>query len=149
MTNPLLEVKIRDLMTAEVTVIEQDAKVDMALDLMREQNIRFLPVTGRMNKVVGLLTIDEAMAAMPHGVSHFDASAETEELIPEVRTVMNAQLHTVAPDNLAARAALLMLQFKVNALPVMDEDKLVGIITKNDIFRYLTKDLPPLQSDWV
>lgn len=148
MANPLLDVLIRDLMTAEVTVIDQGAKLDMALDLMREQNIRRLPVTGRLGKVVGILTIDEARTAMPPGVSHFDAGAEAERLIPEVRSVMNAQLHTVTPDQTAARAAQLMLQFKVGALPVVDGDELVGIITESDIFRFLTRDLPPLQSDW-
>ena len=149
MANPLMDVKIRDLMTADVIAIDQSSKVDMALDLMREKNIRRLPVVGRLGKVVGILTVEEARRAMPAGVSHFDSDAESERLIPEIRTVMNAQLHTVTPDQPAARAAQFMLQFKVGALPVVEEDALVGIITESDIFRFLTRDLPPLEEDWA
>ena len=148
MANPLLDVKIRDLMTTDVTVIDQGAKLDIAFEQMRERNIRRLPVMGRGGKVVGILTIDEVRAAMPQGFRPADDGGETEQPIPEVRSVMNAQLHTVAPDQPVARAALLMLQFKVGALPVLDDAALVGIITESDIFRFFTRDLPPLQSDW-
>ncbi len=149
MANPLQDVTIGELMTADVVAIDQAIKVDMALDLMREKNIRRLPVLGRLGKVVGILTVDEARAAMPEGISHYDASAEEERLIPEVRSVMNGQVHTVTPDQPASRAAQFMLQFKVGALPVLEEDKLVGIITESDIFRFLTRDLAPLQEDWA
>ena len=114
----------------------------------RFPNIRRLPVVGRLGRVVGILTIDDARRAMPTGVSHLDADAEGERQIPEIRSVMNAQLHTVSPEQPAGRAAQLMLQFKVGALPVVEEDALVGIITESDIFRFLTRDLPPLDEDW-
>ena len=148
MANPLMGVKISDLMTKDVVAIDQSTKVDLALELMSEKNIRRLPVVGRLGRVVGILTIDDARRAMPTGVSHLDADAEGERQIPEIRSVMNAQLHTVSPEQPAGRAAQLMLQFKVGALPVVEEDALVGIITESDIFRFLTRDLPPLDEDW-
>lgn len=148
MANPLMGVKISDLMTKDVVAIDQSTKVDLALELMSEKNIRRLPVVGRLGRVVGILTIDDARRAMPTGVSHLDSGAEGERQIPEIRSVMNAQLHTVSPEQPAGRAAQLMLQFKVGALPVVEEDALVGIITESDIFRFLTRDLPPLDEDW-
>ena len=135
---------VRDLMTAPVHTLDLDTKADVAIQAMMEKSCRRMPVLDRRGKLAGLITLETARRAMPKGVSYLD-SGEGEAQIPEVRQIMVHRLVTIGPDETLARAAQLMLARKFGALPVLDENRiLIGILTESDIFRYLSKDLPPL-----
>ena len=135
---------VSELMTSPVHTLELDTKVDVAIQAMMENSCRRMPVLDRRGKLAGLVTLETARRAMPKGVSYLD-SGEGEAEIPRVRQIMVHRLVTIGPNDSLARAAQLMMAHKFGALPVLDEDRqLVGILTESDIFRYLSKDLPPL-----
>jgi len=53
--------------------------------------------------------------------------------------IMNRHEITVGPDDLVEKAAIMMLQEDIRSLPVMENDKIVGIITENEILKKLIK----------
>ena len=128
-------IQVRELMTEEVFSIDPELKVDVAIRLMRENNIRRLPVISKTARLVGMLTLDQAVNAMPRK-SKDPFAPILDEDPPIIREVMTDYVYTVGPDDNIARAATIMLNHKIGGVPVVEEKKVVGIITESDIFRF-------------
>ena len=93
--------------------------------------------TGRL---IGIITESEALVSMPKGATVLGMSSPYDE-IPDVEDVMTTDVRTVSPTDTIARAAQIMYERKVGALPVMEDKKVVGILTESDIFKYVAKQL--------
>ena len=100
---------------------------------MKTKRINRLPVVSN-GKLVGLVTDGDLRAAMPSPVTTL-SKFEMNELLSKISIIDVAvkKVITCTPDTLIEDAALLMREHKVGALPVMEGDKVVGIITHNDI----------------
>ena len=147
MSTPLQDTRVRDVMTPRPSSIYIDAGLDVAIETMRTKDIRRLPVLGRADQLKGMITLEDARRNMPRGVPHSNAGEEAEAKIPAVRKAMSRGLVTVGAADSLGKAAQLMVHHKIGALPVMDKGEMIGIITESDIFKYLARDLPGLQSD--
>jgi len=124
---------VREIMTQEVLSIAPDLKVDVAIETMRANSIRRLPILSSTGRVIGIITLEDARVAMPkHG--NFMESADE---VPLARDVMTDYVYTIGPDAKVGRAAQMMVNHKVGALPVVEDHKLLGIVTESDLFRYL------------
>jgi acetoin utilization protein AcuB len=130
---------IREVMTKSVITIEPGLKVDVALETMRANGIRRLPVVGRTGRLAGILTIDEATRAMPEGVTFAGAGDTLTGGIPDIRDVMTRDVKTLGPDALVAQAAQLMVEHKIGAVPVVEDHVVVGIVTESDLFRHIAR----------
>jgi acetoin utilization protein AcuB len=128
--------KVRDIMTTDVRTIGDKMTVAVALEEMRANGIRRLPVVSNADRLIGIITEADAAQAMPRGATFYGTTPAGEE-IPAVRDVMTHNVETVTPDDTLARAAQIMVSHKVGAVPVMEGEDLVGILTESDIFRYL------------
>jgi CBS domain-containing protein len=100
--------------------IAPDAKLDEARDLMARHRIRHLPVV-EQGKLVGMLSSGDLGA-------HVGQLART-----KVNAAMTTEATTVAPSVGAATAARLMLERKVRALPVVDGEQVIGVISTSDV----------------
>jgi CBS domain-containing protein len=136
----LRQTTVRAVMTGEVYTVTPDVKVDVALEAMRANQIRRLPVVSSTGRVIGIITRAEAEAAMPGEVTFLGAEGEAAE-VPTVRDVMTDSVFSVGPDDSVARAAQLLMANKIGALPVLDGHELVGILTESDIFRFVVSEL--------
>lgn len=131
---------VRMWMTSEVLSIDPSAPLGRAARLMAEHDIRRLPVVepaphGR-GRLVGIVTHGDVLHAAPADVNPFSASgpdAISRELT--VAHVMHAPVVTTHPDSPIEQAAELMRTRKIGALPVVEHDHLVGLITESDILR--------------
>lgn len=148
MSNPMLDTKVRDLVSRRPISIVQDVKIDVAIELMTQENIRRLPVLGRTDQLVGMVTLEDARRAMPQDVPFYNAG-EDQSKIPEVRKAMSQGVITIAPDAPVALAAQLMVHHGIGALPLVDNGDLVGIITESDIFKFVARGLPPQQPEFA
>ena len=128
----MAQLTVQDVMTRNPVSIAPDLKVDIGLQLMRERGIRRLPVVSSADRLIGIITLDDAAQAMPRGSTFF--SEGPLEDIPTVRDVMTHDVQTVRPDDPVVRAARIMLTHKIGALPVVAEYQLVGIVTESDLF---------------
>lgn len=136
---------VREIMTDEVITITQNLKCDVAIELMRSNDIRRLPVVGTGGRVIGIITLNQAELAMPKG-SSFWGTGEAEE-VPSVKDAMTDFVYTIKPDQSVGRAAQMMANHKIGALPVVQDGELVGIVTESDLFRFLAEQMPPGAED--
>lgn len=137
-------VKVRDWMTKNVITTRRNTSISSAHQVMRENNIRRLPVVEN-GKLVGLISIGDVREARPSDattLSIWELNYLWAQLV--VDKVMTVNVYTVTPDTPVLDAAELMLEHKISGLPVLDADeKVVGILTESDIFRMLVRSRTP------
>ena len=130
---------VKDWMTADVLTITPETTLTDAAALMRQKNIRRLPIVDSDGKLVGIISQTDVMAAKPSDATTLDIW-EINYLLSrlKVEKVMTPQPYTVRPNSTLKDAAQLMYEHKIGGIPVVDEHNVVvGIITESDIFRVL------------
>ncbi|MDR5694200.1 MAG: CBS domain-containing protein [Armatimonadota bacterium] len=125
---------VKEWMTTEVITVDSRTPLYDALRLMEKKRIRRLPVVDR-GKLVGIVTWTDLMRAQPSPATSL-AVWEIPYLLSkaQVADVMTRNPITISPDMPLEEAALLMREKKIGGLPVMEGERLVGIITESDIF---------------
>lgn len=129
---------VRKWMSKNPIVIEENASLSEAINLLKQHKIRRLPVL-KKEELVGIISDRDLKEASPSKVTSLDIW-ELHYLMSKikVRTVMTRNPITVSPDTTLERAAILMFDNKIGGLPVIDRDrKLVGILTEQDVFKAL------------
>ncbi len=112
-------------MSSPAVTVRADADFQSALALMQERRLRRLPVVDAAGAVTGMVAErDLLVAAMRFLQSRVD-----------VADIMQKDVVTVAPATPIQDAARLMLEHHIGGLPVVDDGRLVGVITETDIFR--------------
>jgi acetoin utilization protein AcuB len=116
--------------------ISPEESLSDAHKYMRDQKIRHLPVVKSDDKMIGLIAEDDLLKAEPSSATSLSVW-EIHYLLMEVKvkTVMVKNIITTTEDTPIEEAAHLMLDHKIGCLPVIRDDKLLGIITESDIFR--------------
>lgn len=136
--------KVSEWMTSNVLTTRRNTSISSAHQVMRENNIRRLPVVEN-NKLVGIITIGDVREASPSDattLSIWELNYLWAQLT--VEKVMSRNVYAVKPDTLMLDAAEIMLEHKVSGLPVLNEhNELIGIITESDIFRMLIRSREP------
>lgn len=123
-----------------VTLAESDT-LDLADDIMRLGRIRHLPITAG-DEVVGVLSQRDLFRAAISCMLQLGRSAEQQFLAKvQVRSVMTTAPITVRPGASIQTAVRLMLEQKIGCLPVVEEGRLVGLVSESDCLRYLDHTL--------
>lgn len=136
--------QVRDWMTPNPISIDPQTTLPEAHRLMKECHIRRLPVVDN-GKVVGILTLGDIREASPSNatsLSIFELNYLLAKLT--VEKIMTRDPILIAQTATIREAAQLMLEHKIGGLPVVENDKLVGIITESDIFRVLVQESEPV-----
>jgi acetoin utilization protein AcuB len=125
-------------MSGPVITADPGTSVANARSLMLSNNIRHLPVVDR-GRLVGMVSERDV-----HGLEHTGVvtlSSTQRAMLGgsyrSVRIVMATAVQTVWPHDTIVYAASFMAQWKIGALPVLDGDILVGILTTHDCLRAL------------
>jgi acetoin utilization protein AcuB len=130
---------VADLMTSRAITTDPYTPVLEARQLMLHKCIRHLLVIDGP-KLVGIVTDRDIRLSLPSPATSLSIW-EINYLIARmtVASVMTRNLVTIGPREDAKDAARLMLDRKIGALPVLDGDELVGIITETDLLRAFVK----------
>lgn len=138
------ELTVRDLMTERPRTVTPDTPLRTAVLDMRRAGVGGLPVVDGANRVLGMLSERELLRDL---LSHYlpRAGGRAPDGAPPagpatrrtVRDVMTRQVLCVAPDQPLAEVAALLLNKDVDRVPVVQEDRLVGFLTRGDIVRTL------------
>ncbi len=130
---------VRELMTTEVsTVQETDSLIDAAMIFSRS-TVRHLPVL-RGKQLVGVITERDVKRFAPgllSGVSS-EQYQQVMESTPLAR-VMTREMLTVKPDQPVSEAVNLLYTKRIGCLPVVENNELVGIITTTDVLRLMAQ----------
>ncbi len=133
--------RIRDAMTKNPFTVESETYVLDAQKIMTDNHIRRLPVVDK-GKLVGLVTHHDLLLAAPSPATSLSIH-ELNYLLSKmkVKDVMKKNPFTRGPDAPFEEALRIGQEKKVGALPVVEEGKLIGIITESDVVRVLTRVL--------
>jgi acetoin utilization protein AcuB len=130
---------VKEIMTPHPVVVEPDIPVTRAQRLMREGNIRHLPVMREGKGLVGLVTRDSLNRALPSELSSLSIWEINYQLGRiQVRDVMVKPVITVTEDVTVEEAARIMISRKIGCLPVTRDGVLVGIVTDIDLLGALS-----------
>jgi acetoin utilization protein AcuB len=133
--------KVRDFMNADVISIETKTSIMEAQNIMRKNNIKRLPVM-KKGKLIGLVTKHMLLEASPSSASSLSVFEPNYLLIKMVvDDIMVKDPVTVPPDYPVESAIWLGKKHGVAAVPVVEDSKLVGIITEHDIAGVLSEVL--------
>jgi acetoin utilization protein AcuB len=127
-------VLVSQYMSEDPVTLDPEDSLMRALEVMRLRGVRRVPIVvgGRL---VGLLTEGDLKRAEP---SPLDESQEEFERVMEATTISRIMIQnpmTVAPGLPLLEAAKILQGTKYGALPVVEEDRIVGILTDNDLLR--------------
>lgn len=130
---------VKHWMTNDVITVKADTSLLKCRNLMKEKNIRRVPVVDDDNHVIGIISDRDVKSASPSKATALEVH-EMQYLLAEIkaRDIMTPSPVTVKPDATVENAAVLMVDRKIGGLPVVGDDgKLCGIITDQDIFKVL------------
>ena len=126
---------IREYMHTDVITTTSDTPIHDAEKIMRDRNIRRLPVVDK-GKLVGIVTrgrIREATAPKATSLSVWELNYLLSKM--KVRDVMTKDVITIPPDMPLEKAVALGQEKGMGAFPVMDGNRLVGIVTDTDLYK--------------
>ena len=125
---------VHNWMTAKPITITPQTTLAAVKQLMVDYHIRRLPVIDK-HKLVGIVTrrdVNRAEATNSHNLGQYVL-----RLPPIAKEFMSPAVITIAPDATIGEAAGLMIEHKIGGLPVVEDGKLVGMITETDICIYV------------
>ena len=133
------EAEVRQWMTAPPVVVTAQTSLLDAYQYMNENDIRRLPVVTRDNMLVGILTMSDIQRTIPLFFQGADLATDLLLNDQKVQQVMTQYPITIDPDDTIRDAAELMLEYQISGLPVVENGRVVGVITESDIFRLVVK----------
>jgi CBS domain-containing membrane protein len=132
------KVPVSSIMTTNVVKLNITDDLTKAEMLFKKHHIRHIPVVN-VNKIVGMLSYTDLLR-----ISFVDAVDDEDEVVDvtvynmfTVEQVMAKKLITVSPDTTIKEVAEILASKEFHALPVVEGNLLVGIVTTTDLIKYL------------
>ncbi|MDW7675728.1 MAG: CBS domain-containing protein [Bacillota bacterium] len=127
--------RVDNYMTANVITIDQDSKFIEAMEKMEQHQIRHLLVMDG-EKLVGIVTLTDLYRVSPspaNALSNHELPYLLDKL--KVKHFMTKKLEIINPLDSIKVAAKQMLENRISCLPVINDGRLVGVITETDVLR--------------
>jgi CBS domain-containing protein len=142
-------------MTEGVLSVTPGASLREAATVLVEHRVSGLPVIDDVGEVVGVLSETDIVMKASGGTERsgylvwfFDSDLTGEKVAAEtVGQAMSSPAVTITPDRTVHEAVRIMIEERVNRLPVVRDGKLVGILTRSDIVRAFTRTDAELASE--
>ena len=131
--------RVRDFMKTNVITVPSSTSIYDALKIMKENNIKRLPIVDN-GKLVGIVSrrgLKEATPSKATTLSIYELNYLLSKMT--VKDVMHKKVITVSPDTSFEQAAFIMHKYQIGGLPVLEKGKLVGYISSNDLFNVMVQ----------
>ena len=145
--------KVKDIMTKELITVSPDTEIVQATKLLLENRINGIPVTNETGKLVGILCQSDLIAQQKKlpipsfftfldGLITLTSMKQIEKQVQKIAAITVAQAMTpnpvtVQPETDIETVAALMVDKNFHTIPVVDKEKLVGIVGKEDVLKTL------------
>mgnify|MGYP000397292352 CR=1 FL=1 len=131
---------VSQIMNKEVLFVREDTTIEETYSILHDQNIRQLPIVDKIGKIKGVITQKNILDLIVGDLDNTNHS---------MRKILNTldlpEVITADPIADIRRVAKVMVDFNLNAMPIVNEDDLlVGIVTRTDILRTVAS-VPPMQ----
>lgn len=123
---------VAEIMTREPYTLGPDDTLADARKLMAEHHIRHIPVTSGEGNLVGLVSQRDVLAAEDSTVLNEEGGEGSKDAYVAISTIMTSPVQTVDEHAGLRGTAMHMQKNKMGCLPVLNEGRLVGIITDSD-----------------
>ena len=138
---------VRDRMSRRVTTVRPEARLSEAAQLMRARRIRHLPVVDRAGRLVGMVTDRDLRQALFAPAVQAEAEDVLEVLEGlSVGDIMTRGVVSIRAATSIRDAARLMYERKLGALPVVERERLVGLLTETDVLGAFQELLGPARA---
>ncbi len=130
---------VKDFMTNDPIVISPQASISSVADLMKKNGLKRLPVLD-CDTLVGLVTEADLMKALPSPattLSKHEINYLTSKIT--VDDIMSTKVITTTPNTTVEEAVMVMRHHDIGCLPVLEDQKIAGIITESNVFEALTR----------
>jgi CBS domain-containing membrane protein len=139
------ELSVRQVMTTGPTTLKRNEKLTLAEDILQLGRIRHLPVIdddddGKLIGIVSQRDLLRGALAQALGYGEHGRRKLLDTLL--VEEVMATEVATTSPDTLLADAARILAERKIGCLPVVDNGRLVGILTEGDFVALAARKAP-------
>lgn len=133
---------VKHRMTAKPFTVTTDTSLKEALELLKRHPFRHLPVVDADGKLQGVVTNRSLLLSSPTSATTLSVF-EVDYILShtQIGQVMSSPAIAVGPDLPLEEAARLMIDHHIGCLPVVEGEKLVGIISDTDIFRVFVEGL--------
>lgn len=128
------------IMNTFLMTIPPDTSLQKAKEIIDEKRINHLLVVDKNGDLIGIVSdrdIKQTSASPATTLSVHELNYLLTQLT--VEPIMSKKIITISPGTTIERAALIMQKNRINALPVIEDEKLVGIITSSDVMRVLLR----------
>lgn len=132
---------VNDLMTVIPLTVAPDTTLRNIIGIMKSEGCRQLPVLDK-GKLIGIIS-DRDVRLIMNSPIILHGRWQDEELLDKMTAegCMTQNPITVTPDTSARKAAEMLQTYKFGALPVVEEDTLVGIVSVTDFLGYFIKEI--------
>jgi len=124
-------VMLSDIMSYPVVTVSDNTKIEEAAMILREMGCTGVPVVDKDEHIVGVISRRD-----------FKKVRKPKHMQSPVKAFMSREVVTISHDKSAIEAAKLMIRHDVGRIPVMKDDKIIGIITRSDAMMYFYDLLP-------
>ena len=126
---------VKERMSHPVITIKPEIPIMEAHELMQKEHIRRLPVINKHKRLVGIVSEKDLLHAEPSDVTSLDVW-ELHYMLSKiiVKEVMTRDVITITENTPLEEAARIMADNKIGGLPILRDDRVVGIITETDLF---------------
>ncbi len=133
---------VREWMTSGPITCELGMSLQAARQKMEHEDVQRLIVVDDEQRVIGMLSWTDVLYAWPSRFTTLE-NYEIRELVARVGVdeVMTSEVVTIEPDATIAEAVNLMFEHRIGALPVVEQGRVVGILTNSDIRQGLVRVL--------
>ena len=133
---------VKDRMASDPLIITTETSLKDALELIRSKPFRHLPVLDENDKLVGIVTEKSLVYAAPTPTTTLSVF-EVDYILSRTKVgqIIQGSVITVGPDLPIEEAARVMVDHRIGCLPIVEDDKLLGIISDTDIFRAFVEGL--------
>ena len=129
---------VRRWMSSPAIVIEQSMPLPDARQRLKQQHIRRLPVVDADGRLLGIVTEgDINRVSDSHVTDVRDYSLYHRVADLPIGEIMTRAVVTVTPDTPIMEVARLLLDHRIGGVPVMEDGRVVGVITESDLFRLI------------
>jgi len=152
--------KVKDIMNSDVVFCKPEDSVRDTAKILKENNISGAPVLedGKLVGIVSEADLLKLLVLPEHGglwlpspfevievpIRELLSWEETKKMLSDVGTkqigeMMRKDVYTISPEASVEEASELMIRHRINRLPVVEEGRVVGIVTRGDIIQGLAK----------
>lgn len=132
-----IEMIVEEIMRTEVVALSKDDSIANAIKLMNEKKIRHLPIIDENQRLIGLVTDRDIRDATPSIL--FETEKFKELLQNPLKMIMKTEIITGHPLDFVEEISAILYEHRIGCLPILKDDKLVGIVTETDLLRTLVE----------